>query len=168
VNGAVDPLDLRDSLETASDFAIDLGGIVHLSEWTKIERGDPTFGIVLQNVTDLDFKAVGEIPMQVNVGAAIHPEFGSVKSVIALDIKDIGQSIGTDDDFGKRTHFGVELKFPKVLSVRVGASQGYFSGGVTLDFWILRLDVATYAEELGASFRQRDDRRTLAQLSLGF
>ena len=160
--------DPEKDLNDRSDFAFDLGGMAHLSEWTPLEKWDPTVGIVLQNITNLDFEESGIHPMQLNLGAAIHPEIGFVKSVVALDFVDIAQRLGTDDDLVKRTHLGAEFKFPKVLSLRLGFNQGYFSGGVTLDFWILRLDFATFSEELGTFAGQRADRRTLAQLSLGF
>ncbi|MEK7748334.1 MAG: hypothetical protein AAB300_04600 [Nitrospirota bacterium] len=170
VNNDFDPLD---DLESASDFAIDLGGLAHLSEWTtagsKIRRWDPTFGLVVQNITDLDFKTVGVMPMQVNAGIAIHPAFWSVPATIALDVKDIGKSVGPDDDMGKRTDFGMELQFKRWLSsVRLGVHQGYFSAGMTARLWILNVDIATYAEELGVTFRQRENRRTVVQLSGGF
>jgi hypothetical protein len=160
--------DPQKDLKTTSDFSFDLGGMAHLSEWTKIERWDPTVGVVLQNITNLDFKENGKFPTQLNVGVAIHPEIGFVKSTVAFDLIDITTRLGTDNDLGKRTHLGAEFKFPKVVSLRVGLNQGYFTGGVTLDFWILKLDFATFSEELGATTGQRADRRTLAQLSLGF
>jgi hypothetical protein len=60
------------------------------------------------------------------------------------------------------------MRFPKILSVRAGAYQGYATAGATLDFWLLRFDAATYAEELGLEAGQRPDRRYVVQLSLGF
>lgn len=163
-----DNFDPADDLKTSSDFSFDLGGMAHLSEWTPLKKWDPTVGVVVQNITNLDFKENGKFPTQLNVGVAIHPEIGFVKSTIAFDLIDITTRLGTDNDLGKRTHLGAEFKFPKVLSLRVGVNQGYFTGGVTFDFWIVRLDVATYTEELGAIVGQRENRRTLAQLSLGF
>ncbi len=168
VDVAAKSFDSLKDLTTRSDFAFDLGGMIYLSEWTPFEFGDPTVGVVLQNITDLDFKENGILPMQVNVGAAIHPEIGITQSTIALDLIDITQKVGTDNNLWKRTHLGAELRFPSVMSVRLGLNQGYLSGGFTIDFWIVRFDFATFYEELGASFRQRADHRTLAQLSLGF
>ena len=168
VDIASNTFDLGDDLKSNSDFSFDLGGMVHLSEWTTIDQWDLIAGIVLQNITDLDFKENGVHPMQLNLGAAIHPEIGFVKSTVALDFVDITQELGTDKDLLKRTHLGAEFKFPKIVSLRVGVNQGYFTGGVTFDFWVVRLDVATFSEELGAYAGQREDRRTLAQLSFGF
>jgi len=161
--------DTQADLKTSSDFSFDLGGMIHLSEWTELDQwGDPVVGVVLQNITDLDFDEVGLHPMQLNLGVAIHPEIEMVQSTFALDFVDITQRLGTDNDLGKRIHLGAEFTFPKMVSARLGLNQGYLTGGVTFDFWIVRLDIATFSEEIGASFRQREDRRTLAQISLGF
>jgi len=166
---AADSFNPKNDLKTRSDFSFDLGVMIALSEWTSFkEEWQPMAGIVLQNITDLDFEEVGVYPMQLNLGVAIHPEIGMMPSTIALDFVDITRRIGTDDDFLKRTHLGAEFKFPKVVSVRLGVNQGYLTGGVTVNFWIVKFDIATFSEELGASFRQRENRRTLAQISVGF
>ncbi len=160
-----DPLE---TLKTQSDFALDIGGLAHLSEWTPMQKWDPTVGLTLQNITDLDFKDIGTLPQQINVGAAIHPDTGMVKSTVAFDFLDITGEVGTKETPGKRTHVGAEFTFPKVLSLRFGMNQDYFTGGLSIDFWILRLDYATFEEELGAFAGQRGDRRHLAQIRLGF
>ncbi|MEK7286484.1 MAG: hypothetical protein AAB035_04215 [Nitrospirota bacterium] len=170
VNENFDPLD---DLEVASDFAIDLGGLAHLSEWTKenskISSWDPTLGVAIQNITDLDFEKAGGMPMQVNVGAAIHPMFGTIPTTIALDVKDVGRSVGADDNMGKRIDFGMEFLFQKwISSLRMGIHQGYVSAGMTVRLGFLQIDMATYTEELGVVVHQRDNRRMVVQLSGGF
>jgi hypothetical protein len=56
---------------------------------------------------------------------------------------------------------------PKILSLRVGVSQGYFAGGVGIDLWIAKLDLATYAEEVGVFGGQDNNRRYAASLNFG-
>lgn len=164
--GDFEPLD---DLENKSDFAFDLGGMVHMGEFlSPVNFLDPTLGINIQNITDLDFEELGEFPMQVNLGAAIHPNFWIIQSTIAVDLMDVALAIGEDDDYSKRFHFGAELKFPMILAVRVGINQRFVTAGFTADLWILKLEAATYAEEVGAYAGQRDDRRYVAMLSLGF
>jgi hypothetical protein len=165
LNGTFHP---ENDFKKDADFAFDLGGMAHLSEWTPLQKWDPIAGIVLQNITDLDFGEVGVHPMQLNIGVAIHPEIGWGKSTIAFDLVDLTRRVSEDNDLGKRTHLGAEFKFKKIVSARLGFNQGYFTGGLTFDFWFVQLDVATFAEELGASFKQRKNRRTVAQLSFGF
>jgi len=56
----------------------------------------------------------------------------------------------------------------KFLAVRAGLNQGYLSAGATLDLWVLRFDFATYSEEIGAYAGQREDRRYVAQITVGW
>jgi hypothetical protein len=87
---------------------------------------------------------------------------------LAAEVDDVTRAAGTDDDLFKRTRLGVEARFPKILSVRAGAYQGYATAGATLDFWLVKLDAATYAEELGLEAGQRPNRRHMVQVTVGF
>ena len=155
-----DPLDQR---EKKSDFAFDLGMKFNLKVLLS-----PSFALVLQNITDLDFGDLGVIPQQLNIGAAINPNFWILRTTLAVEVDDLTKNVETDKDLYKRTHLGAEVRFPKILSVRAGVSQGYLTAGIGVDLWIVALSYATYAEELGAFSGQRADRRHVAQLSLGF
>lgn len=155
---------LSDVGDSKKDFAFDLGAKVNI-DMPVIK---PTFAIVLQNITDLDFDQLGKLPQQLNIGLAINPDFWIVKSTLAAEIDDITKEIDTDDDIYKRVHIGAEVRFPTILAVRAGFNQGYWTAGVTLDVWILKIAYATYAEEVGAVAGQRDDRRHVAQVVLGF
>jgi hypothetical protein len=88
--------------------------------------------------------------------------------VTALDYVDLTHTIGEDRDFAKRLHMGVELELPLILSLRLGLNQGYLSYGLSVDLWALKLDFAAYTEEAGAHAGQRDDRRYVGQLTLGW
>lgn len=155
-----DPLDQR---EKKSDSAFDLG-----MKFNPKVVLSPSFAVVLQNITDLDFGELGVIPQQLNIGAAINPNFWILRTTFAVEVDDLTKRIEADKDLYKRTHLGAEVRFPKILSVRAGISQGYLTAGVGVDLWIVALSYATYAEELGAFSGQRADRRHIAQLSLGF
>ncbi|HZR47559.1 MAG TPA: hypothetical protein VFA47_12680 [Candidatus Manganitrophaceae bacterium] len=155
-----DPLNQR---EKKSDVAFDLG-----MKFNPNVVLSPSFAVVLQNITNLDFGNLGVIPQQLNVGAAINPHFWILRTTFAVEVDDLTKRIEADKDLYKRTHLGAEVRFPKVLSVRAGINQGYLTAGIGIDLWIVALSYATYAEELGASSGQRADRRHIAQLSLGF
>jgi hypothetical protein len=159
--GNFDPAD--EDLERASDVAFGIG--VKLNPPLPLS---PTFAFVAQHIGDLDFDALGVIPQQYNAGIAVNPVLGPLGVTVAAQVDDLTRAAGTDDDIFKRTRLGVEMRFPKILSVRAGAYQGYATAGATLDFWLLRFDAATYAEELGLEAGQRPDRRYVVQLSLGF
>jgi hypothetical protein len=162
-----DPLD---DLESESGITFDLGGMMKLKEHVpSIGYLDPTVGVVIQNAPKLDFDTLGELPTQFNAGLAVNPSLGVVSSTFAFDVLDITKRVGEDDDYNKRLHLGAEIRLPAVLSVRLGLNQmKYVSAGATVDIWIMKLDYATYAEEVGVFAGQRDDRRHVVQLSFGF
>lgn len=163
VDIAAENFDPLDQTVKKSDFALDLGTKVNFKNFLK-----PSVALAVQNITDLDFEELGEIPQQVNIGASINPDFWILKTTFAIEIDDLTKQVEGDDDLYKRTHFGAEFRFPMVLAVRAGLNGGYLTAGASVDFWILSLSYATYAEEIGAFSGQRSDRRHVAQLSLGF
>ncbi|MBM4304526.1 MAG: hypothetical protein FJ112_09400 [Deltaproteobacteria bacterium] len=92
---------------------------------------------------------------------------------VLADISDI--SLGGENriDFGARTgnllkklHLGLEMPMGR-FSVRAGLNQGYLSAGLGMNFYALRLDLATYGEETGETTR-RESRRYLATVALGW
>ncbi len=155
-----DPLHQR---EKKSDFAFDLGAKYNFKNMLK-----PSLAVVVQNITDLDFKELGKIPQEVNVGASINPDFWILKTTLAVEVDDVTKNAEVDQDLAKRVHLGAEIRFPMILSLRAGLNGGYPTAGVGLNFWLLRIDAATYAEEIGAYAGQRSDRRYVVQASLGF
>ncbi len=145
------------------DFAFDIGTKVNLPVFLR-----PSFALVVANIGDLDFETLGTIPQQINMGVALHPDFWILSNTLAAEVHDVTKQIEADNDLYKRVHLGAELRFPKILAVQAGVNGGYYTAGITLHFWILKLAAATYAEELGAYAGQRPDRRHVAQVSLGF
>ena len=153
-----DPFDGMNGWET--DTAFDLGAMYHL-------RGlpfSPTVAATALNLTDLDFGPAGVIPASYNVGIALHPKVGPLGLTLAADFVDVTKNLVGDEDPKKRTNLGAEVALWDFLAVRAGVHQSYFSAGATLNVWVLKLDLATYAEELGAYGGQREDRRYIARL----
>ena len=102
------------------------------------------------NFSDVDptLEEQMKTPQEVNVGASIGPTSGRWRTVVALDIRDIGYNNGKkldgtiDDSFVKRTHLGLELgyfvetKTFALLNFRAGLNQGLFTyGAETIFFW---------------------------------
>lgn len=85
-----------------------------------------------------------------------------------LDYFDIAMNLDEDSDIGKRLHLGLELKTPVFFAIRTGVNQGYWSAGACLDFRLVRLDFATYAEEVGPYAGQRMDQRYIDQMTIGW
>ncbi|MHB8763566.1 MAG: hypothetical protein ACYDA8_04380 [Deferrisomatales bacterium] len=154
---------LEDDVKDGAGVGFDLGAMATLPVWLS-----PTLAVVVQNVGDLDLGDAGEIPQQINLGASLAHTLPWATLTAAADWVDLTTDVGTDDDLYKRVHLGVEARLPKVLSLRAGLNQGYATFGATLDLWLLKLDYANYAEEIGSGAGVRSDRRHVVQASLGW
>jgi hypothetical protein len=150
--------DLNDS---DTDFAFDLGAVYRPGLPLS-----PALAVSALNLTDLDFGTLGKVPYQVNVGASISPKLGPVGLILAADWVDVTNQLATDSDARKRTNVGAEARLWKFLAVRAGYHQGYYTAGATLNLWVVKLDFASYGEELGAYGGQREDRRYIARIDL--
>ncbi len=155
--------DFEDNREKETAFGVDVGGLYHFTD----VRLQPTIGLVIQNIGDMDL-GQSEIPQMVNVGAAIHPNFWILKNTLALDINDLLKNVEGEDDFYKRIHMGGEFKFPSIVTVRAGLNQGYPTFGLGIDFWIMEINYAFYTEEIGVVSGQKADDIHVVQLALGF
>lgn len=156
---------LEDDLHSGSGFSADLGVIYELG---FVPVFDTNVALVVQNVPEMDMGDARDINTQANLGLSIEKSFSAFGLVGALDYKDLTGAIEEDDDISKRIHIGAELRFLKMLAVRAGLNQGYLSAGATLDLWVLRFDFATYSEEVGAYAGQREDRRYVGQVTIGW
>jgi hypothetical protein len=111
--------------------------------------------------------AVSDSPVDnessVSLGAKVSPTFGVVETNIALDFRDLNQ----DSEFISKTHFGVEAIITKMLALRAGLKQGYLAAGFGLNLWIVGIDFATYAEEVGIFGSQDGNRRYAVTLNFG-
>ncbi|MGA1875758.1 MAG: hypothetical protein ACMUIA_09115 [bacterium] len=155
---------IEDDLMEGSGFGFDLGAMYTFPLFLE-----PTVALVIQNIGGIDLDEAGEIPQQINLGTAIHYENGPLSLQAGMDFMDVMQEVNEhEDDFFRRLHLGTESCLWNRLSLRIGLYQGYGSFGLGLNLWILKLDYANYAEELGAYAGQRADRRHTLQISLGW
>jgi hypothetical protein len=164
---AADDFDSRfdDDQNSGSGVSLDLGAIYTLP-W--VQAADLDVGLAIQNVPSMDMGDARDIDTQANLGFALKKQFLKFRLLGAVDYMDVTKAIGEDEDFGKRLHMGVEFQLPVVLSVRAGLNQGYYTLGATADVWIFQFDVATYGEEVGSYAGQREDRRYLGQITIGW
>lgn len=158
VNESFDPFD---EMEEKKDFSLDAGLKYNMGVALK-----PSLAVVVQNITDLDFDTLGKIPQTINVGVGFHPVFWKIKSAFVLQFDDLTEEI--ESDLGKRLHAGVEFRLPIILAIRAGINQGWATFGADIDLWILKVRYATYSEELGQYAGQKENRRHVAQVSIGF
>lgn len=131
--------------------------------------------LVLSNLLATDFSisrkynAPPKLNRTANLGwYTVFDGFAFVDNVHALvDIANISLGGESNPDLGARTgsfmkklHLGVELPMGR-FSVRAGLNQGYFTAGFGLNLYAVRLDVATYGEEIGDETRQSSRRYAL-------
>jgi hypothetical protein len=64
-------------------------------------------------------------------------------------------------------NWGINIQFPKLLSISTGLYQGYLTAGMELAFWYFNFSFATYAENTMSYFgeRKKSDRRYTLQLA---
>lgn len=153
-----DPIE---NLKSAKDFAFDVGFKFNIKHYLN-----PSIGLVVQNITDLDFEELGIIPQTINFGIGIQPKIWILDTNLILEIDDLTEK--TSSDLYKRVHIGTEIKLPMMLAIRAGINQGWTSYGATFNLWLLKLDYANYAVEIGEFAGQKKDRRHAAQLSIGW
>ncbi|GAB4273710.1 MAG: hypothetical protein Kow0092_29020 [Deferrisomatales bacterium] len=154
---------LEDDFKDGAGFGFDLGAMFTFPVPLR-----PTVAVAVQNVGDTDLGDAGELPQQVNLGVSASHAFDWLALTAAADWVDATAELGEDEDFFKRLHLGVEAALPRILTLRAGLYQGYASLGATVDLRLLRVDYATYAEELGSSAGDRADRRHVLQATLGW
>ena len=121
----------------------------------------PSVGFTWQDIGSPDFGAAPDNPQTMNLGAAIHPDVWKIKNTIGLDVRGLNQ----DREFLTKLHFGIESQLPWLLAVRAGVSQGYITGGATLDLWVVKLDGAIFYEEVGVVGRNEGNLRWAGTLS---
>jgi len=156
---------LEDDRKSGNGFTLDLGALYRLPLDSEFKTD---VGLSVLNLLEMDMGDAEDIERSVNLGVAVERSFAGFKAIGAFDVMDITGNFDEDDDLMKRLHMGAEVQFPKILALRAGFHQGYLSGGATADLWALRLDFATYGEEVGAYSGQREDRRYVGQLTIGW
>ena len=151
--------------------------------WQWVSRREPTVSAVVRNALDYGFGTnfnlindnsgePSKLERRFDVGASFKlPDWWVWSSTLAVDFRDIGHSQYT---FEKGFHLGAEFSW-KVASWfkgawRVGLQQAfdlaYWTAGFTGQFAIFRLDLATYAEEMGASTAPNESRRYMLKMSV--
>jgi hypothetical protein len=156
---------VNDDMKTGNGFSLDLGAMYRLP-WHKFF--DTNIALVVQNLPDMDFGDAKDMKMQANFGLAVSKSLAKFKLVGTLDFDDLTMHLDEDSDLTKRLHLGLEFKTPFFVSIRTGFNQGYWTAGATLDFRVIRIDFASYAEEIGAYAGQNMDRRYVAQITIGW
>jgi hypothetical protein len=161
-------LRFSDDIVEGNAIGIDLGLRYRLAPQDPLR---PSLALSLLNVGDMNFHESGVVPMTANLGAAIQPDVPYLGGLtVAVDYRDALGAYPQDQDKRKRLHLGAEAELWRsgrsAFAVRTGLHQGYATAGVELQASVLRLGLATYAEEVGAYGGQDRDRRYVAHIGI--
>ena len=182
---------LQDTYEVAnSGFGVDVGLLYQPTPKSSL---NPSFGVSLINAGTLNFAdAYGAQPMTLNFGAAIAPDLSffnsfvvSVDYVDALNVQQLRQRnynpARTNDQYDN-----ANISFDMLQHVRAGVSAGLvdnswflltlnggfyqaaYTAGLDMQLAIIKIQVATYQEQLGAIVGQLTDRRYVVSLGIGW
>ena len=180
---------LSDKFEKqSSGFGIDIGVTYHPF---KDNFWNPAFGMSILNIGAMSMDdAYGGQPMTVNFGASVTPDVSFMnKLVLAADYVDAfnanvirdytysptGKVTYTDyedSDFMKRVRLGVGMGlFDTMLlssTLNLGLYQGAYTAGLNMEIALIKLNVATYEEQIGTGSVDMPDRRYMLELGLGW
>ena len=174
--------------EKSSGYGIDIGAIYkpfNDNFW------HPAIAFSILNIGSLEMDDnYGGQPMTVNIGASISPEVSYIsKFVFAVDYVDVlganqlrVYDYNENDDviykdydsssFMKNLRVGTSIGLLDTMllstTVNIGLYQSAYTAGVDLDFTIIKLNFATYQEEIGDATTSITDRRYIARIGIGW
>jgi hypothetical protein len=156
---------VKDDLQDGQGALLDLGVIYKLK---LLGLANTRVGLSANNLIGSKLGDAQDMDDHVDIGIAQDLDLKATKLTLAFDYVDLFSQIGEDNDPAKRIRFGAELELLKFLELRAGIYQGYFTAGIGLDWKVVRLDLVTYAEEIGTYAGQRADRRYSIRFVAGF
>ncbi len=182
--------DLQNKYEqTSSGFGLDLG--VNYKPFAST-MWHPAFGLSILNIGSMGMDDnFGGQPTTVNIGVSITPEVKFVdKLVLAIDYVDLfnaneirvytfDEGSGSqsyidysDSDVMKRLRLGAGVGIIDSTyfsaQVNVGLYQAAYTAGLDLEITAIKLNFATYQEQIGTGSVDIPDRRYMAQIGLGW
>lgn len=160
----------------------DLGAIYELPK--SLPGGKYTASLVFSNLLGSQMNMVkisGDkppgLPRMLTLGAhAEFPGFGILdKFDVVLDFAEFGIGGESDSGYGarigsfwKHVNLGLEVPINRTIFIRTGLRQGYITAGLGLDARFVKIDLATYAEELAELPGRLPSRRFALRLAFGY
>lgn len=121
-------------------------------------------GLVMTDAGDTTFAGGGEVQKSnLTAGVAMVYTGKEMTATFAYDYSRILDYA----DWRKKTHLGMELKFP-LLSLFAGVSEFNLTFGASLNLALLKVIYSSYAEELGATLGQLTERRHMFHAQFKF
>jgi len=182
---------IQDTYEVQnSGFGIDIGFLYSPVPDSAL---NPSIGVSVMNIGSLNFDdSYGSQPMTLNFGVSISPEISWLNSLrVAVDYVDAlnaqqarirnynpyrssDQYDNADIEFDMMQHVRAGLSAGLIdnswfmMTLNAGWYQGAYTAGADLQLAILKLQIATYQEQLGAKIGQLEDRRYILGLGIGW
>jgi hypothetical protein len=144
------------------DYGFGLGFDLGVQMLVKVSREWTLFaGSAFTNIGDIAF-ASGAMPMRGNLGAGIGARYmgKSVSVQLAWDLR----HLTAETAWALRNHLGLEVALP-FISFYGGLYQVYPTGGIGLNFWLIKLVAATFVTETGGLPYQDPERRWVLGLT---
>ncbi|MDR3608715.1 MAG: hypothetical protein P4M08_15230 [Oligoflexia bacterium] len=99
-------------------------------------------------------------PGDLSIGVGARYELPGLRLTLAYDMKHLDQST----DMRMRQHFGAELKIP-LVAFSLGINEVSYTAGATVDVWLAKVSLVTYAEELAYEADLATERRYLLRIA---
>ena len=171
-----------------SGYAVDIGTLYEFANKTW----NPAIGLSVMNIGTLNFDAYGSQPLSANIGASISPKISWSNSLkFDVDYVDIfnsqqarirrytpsrtqNQYANADIAYDVMNHIraGVSLGLLDnswfMATLDAGLYKGAYTAGLDMQLAIVKLQVATYQEQLGSTLGQLEDRRYVVGLGIGW
>lgn len=163
---------LKDFESQTFDFGLiyDLDKILPYSDYWH-----PAMGLSLLDIGDTILGEYGTIPMTVNLGFSVKPNFPLLSNwLIAVDYMDMLNAYDEDydADMAKRWRVGLKADIVNNSWLQLSGSTGLYNAsptyGLQARFALLSLVYASYAEAIGAYADQELDRRHTLSVSIGW
>ena len=169
-------------------FAVDVGALYEFANKTW----HPALGLSVMNIGTLDFNTYGSQPLCANIGASISPEISWSNSLkFDVDYVDIFNSqqarVRNYNPYRSQDQYdNADIGYDVMNHLRAGASlglldnswfmatlnaglyKGAYTAGLDMQLAVLKLQVATYQEQLGSELGQLEDRRYVVGLGIGW
>ena len=175
--------------KNSSGFGVDLG-----VNYKPFENSiwHPAFGLSILNIGAMSMdNNFGGQPATVNIGASITPEVKFLnKLVLAVDYVDMfnankirvytfdegndtqSHEDYADTDFMKRFRLGAGIGIIDgqyfSSQINLGLYQGAYTAGLDMEITVIKLNFATYQEQIGTGSVDIPDRRYMAQIGIGW
>jgi len=172
-------------------IGIDLG-LIYKPTIPQLSLWHPAVGLSIMNIGSINMDDnYGGQPTTVNIGVSVSPEVKYIDSlVIGMDYVDLFNATklreydfsDPDGTTSYKDHTVVSFKQNFRLGVKaalvnskyfssalsLGLYQGAYTAGLNLDITILKINFATYQEEVGSSSLSIQDRRYITQIAIGW